>query len=32
MIAPPLIISREDLDRGFNALDAALSIADKEVR
>ena len=31
MIAPPLIISHDDLDRGFDALDAALSIADREV-
>ena len=31
MIAPPLIISGDDLDRGFDALDAALSIADREV-
>jgi taurine--2-oxoglutarate transaminase len=30
VIAPPLIITREDIDRGVSALDEALSIADAE--
>lgn len=30
VIAPPLIISEEEIDRGVNALDAALSIADEQ--
>ena len=31
VVAPPLIISKEDIDRGVAALDEALSIADAEV-
>lgn len=31
VIAPPLIISKEDIDRGVAALDEALSLADAEV-
>lgn len=31
VIAPPLIISKEDVDRGVAALDEALSLADAEV-
>jgi len=31
VIAPPLIISKEDIDRGVSALDEALAIADGEV-
>jgi len=31
VIAPPLIISKEDIDRGVAALDEALSLADTEV-
>lgn len=31
VIAPPLTISREELDSGLNVLDEALNIADKEV-
>jgi len=31
VIAPPLIISKEDIDRGVNALDQALALADAEV-
>jgi taurine--2-oxoglutarate transaminase len=32
IIAPPLIIAREEIDRGVQALDQALAIADAEVR
>ncbi len=32
MVAPPLIIERNDLDRGLEVLDSALRIADQEVR
>jgi len=32
VIAPPLIISKEEIDRGVSALDEALTIADNEVR
>jgi taurine--2-oxoglutarate transaminase len=32
IIAPPLIITREEIDRGVQALDQALAIADAEVR
>jgi taurine--2-oxoglutarate transaminase len=31
MIAPPLIITREELDRGLEALDKALLVADAQV-
>jgi 4-aminobutyrate aminotransferase-like enzyme len=31
VIAPPLIISREEVDAGIAALDAALEIADREI-
>jgi len=31
VIAPPLIISKDDIDRGVTALDEALSLADAEV-
>jgi taurine--2-oxoglutarate transaminase len=31
VIAPPLIINREQLDQGIDALDAALVVADKEI-
>jgi taurine---2-oxoglutarate transaminase len=31
VIAPPLIISKEEIDRGVSALDEALSLADAEV-
>lgn len=31
VIAPPLIITREEIDQGVKALDQALSIADREV-
>jgi len=31
VIAPPLIISEQEIDRGVAALDEALSIADAEV-
>src|SRR5262249_22488029 len=31
VIAPPLIISKEDIDKGVAALDEALSLADAEV-
>jgi len=31
IIAPPLIISREEVDLGVKALDDALSIADAEL-
>jgi taurine---2-oxoglutarate transaminase len=31
VIAPPLIISKEEIDRGVSALDEALTIADNEV-
>lgn len=31
IIAPPLIITKEEIDRGVKALDAALVIADKEI-
>ncbi|MHB8352613.1 MAG: aminotransferase family protein [Thermoplasmata archaeon] len=32
LLAPPLTISRNDLDRGLDAIDRALGIADAEVR
>lgn len=32
VIAPPLIVTREELDRGVEVLDRALSVADAEVR
>ncbi len=32
MVAPPLIIEREELDRGLEVLDRALGVADREVR
>ena len=32
IIAPPLIISKEEIDRGADAIDRSLSLADKEVR
>jgi len=32
VIAPPLIISKEEIDRGVSTLDEALTIADNEVR
>ncbi len=32
VIAPPLIVTREEIDRGVDALDAALGIADAQVR
>jgi taurine--2-oxoglutarate transaminase len=32
IIAPPLIIARGEIDRGVQALDQALAIADAEVR
>lgn len=31
VIVPPLIISREEIDRGVAALDEALALADSEV-
>jgi taurine--2-oxoglutarate transaminase len=31
IIAPPLIIKKEEIDEGVNALDRSLTIADKEV-
>ncbi|MEM3820778.1 MAG: aminotransferase class III-fold pyridoxal phosphate-dependent enzyme, partial [Candidatus Micrarchaeaceae archaeon] len=31
VIAPPLIIEKEDMEKGFNALDEALKISDREV-
>jgi taurine--2-oxoglutarate transaminase len=32
VIAPPLIISKEEIDLGVQALDSALRIADEQVR
>jgi adenosylmethionine-8-amino-7-oxononanoate aminotransferase len=31
VIAPPLIISKEEIDRGVSVLDEALALADSEV-
>lgn len=31
VIAPPLIITKEEIEEGVNALDKSLTIADKEV-
>jgi taurine--2-oxoglutarate transaminase len=31
VIAPPLIISKEEIDRGVAALDEALALADAEI-
>jgi taurine--2-oxoglutarate transaminase len=30
IIAPPLIVKREEIDQGISALDSALQVADKE--
>jgi taurine--2-oxoglutarate transaminase len=32
VVAPPLIISKEEIDTGVRALDQALSLADKQVQ
>ncbi|WP_201779495.1 aminotransferase class III-fold pyridoxal phosphate-dependent enzyme [Acidiplasma cupricumulans] len=32
IVAPPLIISEEDLNRGFDVIDEALKISDAEVK
>lgn len=31
IIAPPLIIRREEMDQGINALDSGLRVADREI-
>jgi len=31
VIAPPLIISRNEIDQGIDALDESLNISDKEI-
>jgi len=31
IIAPPLIVKKEEIDQGVEALDKSLSIADKEI-
>lgn len=31
IIAPPLIIKREEIDQGISALDSALGVADTEI-